>query len=168
MGVLELRRDGVGACDDGEGDGEEEGVVGGVDAVEEEVRAGVVLLGGEDAARREEGVAADCVAVGGDGGRCELPEGRREDGAVVEDVDEAAVGKEGEEAGRPRKEAGEAGDEAGEADDGDGRRVEAEVDVQVEREEERREEGGSVAREAGARGRRGGRLRCRRVRRGTP
>ena len=58
VGVFELRRDGVGACDDGQGDGEEEGVVGGVDAVEEEVRAGVVLLGGEDAARREEGVAA--------------------------------------------------------------------------------------------------------------
>ena len=76
VGVFELRRYGVGACDDGQGDGEEEGVVGGVDAAEEEVRAGVVLLGGEDAARREEGVAADCVAVGGDGGRCELPEGR--------------------------------------------------------------------------------------------
>ena len=123
--------------------------MGGVDAVEEEIGAGVVLLGGEVAAGREEREAADRVAVGGDGGRCELPEGRREDGAVVEDVDEAAVGKEGEEAGRPRNEAGEAGDEAGEADDGDGRRVEAEVDVQVEREEERREEGGSVAREAG-------------------
>ena len=106
--------------------------MGGVDAVEEEIGAGVVLLGGEDAAGREEREAADRVAVGGDGGRCELPERRREDGAVVEDVDEAAVGKEGKEARCLCQEAGEVGDEAGEADNGDGRRVEAEVDVRDE------------------------------------
>ena len=122
--------------------------MGGVDAVEEEIGAGVVLLGGEDAAGHEEREAADRVAVGGDGGRCELPERRREDGAVVEDVDEAAVGKEGKEARGPCQEAGEVGDEAGEAVNGDGRLVEGEVDVRVEREEARREEGGGVAREA--------------------